>query len=247
MSSSPASELARMVGEARRVAVLTGAGVSTASGIPDFRSANGFYSDERNANAFDIGEFARDPRFYYRFAREFYGLVERARPNAVHRVLAEWEQSGRWIRIATQNIDDLHQRAGSRHVFPVHGTMESSSCRSCGGRVETASLKAGIMEGRVPCCVCGGVFKPDITFFGELLPQEAWDKSVQAMSQADLVLVLGTSLVVFPAASLPGYRPDGAWLAVVNRDPTPMDGEADLVSHDDLPLFMEQVVRHLAG
>jgi len=247
MNSSPAGELARMVGESRRVAVLTGAGVSTASGIPDFRSANGFYSDDRNVNAFDIREFQRDPRFYYRFAREFYDLVERAQPNAVHRALADWERSGRWVRIATQNIDDLHQRAGSRHVFPVHGTMESSSCRSCGSRVDTASLKAKIMEGQVPRCGCGGVFKPDVTFFGELLPEDAWEQSVRAMSEADLVLVLGTSLVVFPAASLPGHRPDGAKLAVVNRDSTPLDGEADLVSHDDLPSFMEQVVRHLAG
>lgn len=241
MSLAQARQLAQMVREARRVAVLTGAGVSTASGIPDFRSANGFYSDERNANAFDIDEFNRDPRFYYRFAREFYDVVAKAQPNVVHRALAAWEEAGRWVRISTQNIDDLHQRAGSRHVYPVHGTVESSTCQDCARRVKTVSLEETIRAGQVPLCACGGVFKPDITFFGEMLPEDAWDKSVQAMSQADLVLVLGTSLVVFPAASLPGYRPDGARLVIVNRDPTPEDAEADLVCRDDLSPLLEQV------
>lgn len=246
MSSPQARQLAQMVREARRIAVLTGAGVSTASGIPDFRSADGFYSDERNANAFDINEFRRDPRFYYRFAREFYEVVAKAQPNVVHRTLASWEKVGQWVRIATQNIDDLHQRAGSLHVYPVHGTVETSTCQGCAKQVKTATLRETIVGGRVPLCECGGVFKPDVTFFGEMLPEDAWEKSVHAMSQADLVLAMGTSLVVFPAASLPGYRPDSARLVIINRDPTPEDDAADLVCREDLSAFLGQVNQCLA-
>jgi NAD-dependent deacetylase len=227
-------EIARRVREARRLAVLTGAGLSTPSGIPDFRSAGGFYADGRNAGVFDIREFGRRPEHFYRFAREFYPMLTRAQPNAAHRALARWEGGAREVRIATQNIDDLHQRAGSSRVYPVHGTVETSTCVSCLTSCATKTLVPVVMAGRVPRCACGGIFKPDITFFGEMLPEAAWDQSIEAMNKADLVLVLGTSLAVFPAAALPGYRNPRAGLILVNRDATPLDGEADVIIHDDL-------------
>ena len=230
---------------ARRIAVLTGAGISTPSGIPDFRSADGIYSDERTANVFDIGEFRRRPELFYRFAREFYPLLERAQPNAAHRALAEWEHGGKEVHIATQNIDDLHQRAGSTRVYPVHGTVETSTCMDCGQTRQTHHLVSQVMAGDIPRCECGGVFKPDITFFGEMLPEIAWDRAVAAMRQADLILVIGTSLAVYPAASLPDYRKNQAELILVNRDPTPLDAEAHIVLRGDLAALLDEVARFL--
>ncbi len=223
-------QLSKWVRGANLIAVLTGAGISTASGIPDFRSASGIYSDERNVNVFDLDAFNRDPSIYYNFARAFYPQVRDAQPNAAHRALAAWGNAV----VITQNVDDYHQRAGSDPVYTVHGNHIYSTCRSCGRQVETAALYPVIEAGEIPHCACGGVYKPNITFFGEMLPEYDWQESVKAMSKADLVLVLGTSLQVYPAAGLPGYRPWNARLAIINRDPTPLDSEAQLVIHGDI-------------
>ncbi len=231
---------ADLVSSSGIIAVLTGAGISTASGIPDFRSADGIYS-RRSANVFDIGEFHRNPSGFYDFAREFYPMVKKAAPNEAHRALAKWEKQGKDIRIATQNIDDLHQRAGSSRVYPVHGTVLTSTCPGCGRTCLTAELEPKVMAGHLPTCACGGVFKPDIVFFGEMLPESAWNHSVQAMAEADLVLILGTSLAVYPAAALPDSRRTDARVVVVNRDPTPLDRFADLVFHDDLTTVFERL------
>ena len=216
---------------------LTGAGISTGSGIPDFRSASGIYSNDRNINVFDLDAFHRDPSIFYTFAREFYPQVRNAQPNAAHRALAAMNN----LTVVTQNVDDYHQRAGSAPVYTVHGNHIHSTCLSCGGQIETEILFPIIGNGDIPHCVCGGIYKPNITFFGEMLPDYDWMESVWAMSEADLVLVLGTSLAVYPAASLPGYRPWNARLVIINRDPTPLDGEAQLVIHDDLCDVMESV------
>jgi len=239
--NSGIKEFADCIRQSRRLAVLTGAGMSTASGIPDFRSVDGFYSDQRNANVFEIDAFERDPSFYYAFARRFYPLVIQAQPNPAHRILADWEQRGCDVEIATQNIDDLHQRAGSKKVYPIHGAMETSSCRRCGHRCKTRLLETQIMDGKIPRCTCSGVYKPDITFFGEALPEDAWMTSVAAMKQAELVLVLGTSLVVYPAASLPLHRNPTAKMVIVNRDETPMDDEADWVFRQDISEVLSSV------
>ena len=216
------------------VAVLTGAGISTASGIPDFRSAAGLYSDERNVNVFDLSAFRCDPSIFYNFALRFYPQIRAARPNAAHAALAEWQRLGMDVTVITQNVDDYHQRAGSDPVYTVHGNYIHSTCQSCGARTKTETLLPVIERGDIPHCICGGAYKPDITFFGEMLPEADWDASVNAIGRADLVLVLGTSLTVFPVAGLPAYRSAGAELVVINRDPTSLDGEANLVIHDDL-------------
>lgn len=230
-------QLSEWIKEAHSIAVLTGAGISTASGIPDFRSASGIYSDERNVNVFDLNAFNRDPSIFYTFAREFYPRVRDAEPNAAHKALAAFENA----TVITQNVDDYHQRAGSDPVYTVHGNHIRSTCQACRGQVETEELFPIIGNGDIPHCVCGGVYKPNITFFGEMLPEYEWQKSVKAMSEADLVMVLGTSLTVYPAASLPGYRPWNARLVIINRDPTPMDREAQLVIHDDLCEVMGEI------
>jgi len=236
-----ASQLADLVSSAQSIAVLTGAGISTASGIPDFRSASGIYSDDSNVNVFDLDAFNRDPSVFYNFARAFYPKVRGAQPNTAHHVLVEWQRRGKDVAVITQNVDDYHQRAGSAPVYTVHGNYIHSTCQKCSENVETETLLSVIGNGGIPRCTCGGVFKPDITFFGEMLPEYDWNASVRAISDADLVLVLGTSLVVYPAAGLPGYRSPGAKLAIVNHDATPLDAAADLVIHADLCSVMEEV------
>lgn len=239
--------VAEWLGNARHVAVLSGAGISTESGIPDFRSATGLYSDERNVNVFDLGAFLKDPRPFYRFAREFYPRVMQAQPNLAHRLLARWEhERGFDIRIATQNVDDFHQRAGSSNVYPVHGDFRHSTCMSCGARSATDRWVPTVMRGDVPRCECGGVIKPDITFFGELLPEEAWRSSVEAMRQADLVFILGTSLQVYPAAGLPDYAPPSARIVIVNNEATARDDLADILLYGSISEILSVIDDFLA-
>lgn len=232
--NSAVEQLAEWVGAAERIVALTGAGISTGSGIPDFRSASGIYSDVGNVNVFDLEAFNRDPSIFYRFARRFYPQVRDAEPNAAHRALAEWQCRGREVVVVTQNVDDYHQRAGSAPIYTVHGNYTRSTCQQCGSRIETETLYPIIDAGGIPHCPCGGIYKPDITFFGEMLPEDDWNAAVDAVCRCDLLLVLGTSLTVYPAAALPGYRPWNAGMIIVNRDPTPLDADAQLVIHDDL-------------
>lgn len=234
MASSIQRRFADLLAGSQRIAVLTGAGISTSSGIPDFRSSAGLYARPDLTGIFDLEAFRRDPAGFYLFAQTFYPLVKEAQPNLAHRVLADWERTGKNVQIATQNIDDLHQRAGSKRVHAVHGDLRTSTCIDCGHSCETHTLEPDVQTGVVPRCSCGGVFKPDIVFFGEMLPESVWQAAEEAMRRADLVLVLGSSLAVHPASGLPWLRPRTAKLVVVNRDPTPLDDEADVVLHDDL-------------
>jgi len=210
----------------------TGAGVSTFSGLRDFRGKNGLYKDFDAHKIFDLGLFRTDPSFYYRHTRDFiYGLGDKA-PGPVHTQLAQWESAG-WLQaVITQNVDYLHQRAGSRRVVEVHGSPAVHRCLSCGAVVsfeEIRDLLAG-MGGSgdgVPRCGCGGVFKPDITFFGEALPPKAWTEAEALVRKADLILVLGTSLTVYPAAGLPELCVgSGGRMVLVNDQPTPLDSLA---------------------
>lgn len=238
-------QLANLITDAQSIAVLTGAGISTASGIPDFRSASGLYANGNNRNVFDLPYFIRNPAYFYTFARTFYPQVRDAQPNSAHRALADWQRRGKEVTVITQNVDDYHQRAGSDPVYTVHGNFIHSTCLRCRNQILTETLFPEISRGEVPHCGCGGVFKPDITFFGEMLPEQDWDASVAAIGRADLVLVLGTSLSVYPAAGLPGYRSPRSKLAVINQDPTSLDHEADLVIHDDLCEVMAGVADDL--
>ncbi len=232
--------LADAIRAAKSIAVLTGAGISTGSGIPDFRSASGIYSDTKNVNVFDLSAFKRDPSIYYNFAKTFYPQVRDAKPNSAHQILAKWQNEGKQICVITQNVDDYHQRAGSAPVYTVHGNYIQSTCQKCGATTETEDLFEIIERGEIPHCICGGVYKPDITFFGEMLPEYDWSMSVKKINEADLVLVIGTSLSVYPAASLPEYRAPTAKLAIINRDSTHLDNEAEFVINDEICAVLEQ-------
>ena len=224
--------LQTLLDKAHRVVFLTGAGISTESGVPDFRSTSGIYSRGTGSNVFDINEFYRDPRIYYRFAQEFCDIMTRAQPNAAHLAIADLgRQPGKQVTVVTQNIDDLHQRAGSDPVWCVHGNLEWSSCLSCRQRVRTAELIDTIRQGEVPRHNCGGVFKPEVTFFGEMLPQLDFLEAQRAIGQGDLLIVVGSSLVVYPAAGLPFVRRKACSYVIINRDPTDQDHSANLVIH----------------
>jgi len=223
-------EFEKYLDQSRRIVFLSGAGISTESGIPDFRSADGLYSNPKNINIFDISAFLADPKPFYQFSAKFLEVMENALPNPAHLSIARLQET-HLVTVVTQNIDDLHQRAGSRTVWCVHGNLEFSRCVKCGHRLATRELHPIIRKGEIPYHSCGGVYKPEVTFFGEGLPQTDWLSSQQAIEEADLLCVVGSSLVVYPAASLPGYRSRNCRLVIVNREPTPLDPEADLVIH----------------
>lgn len=225
----------------RSTAVLTGAGVSTLSGIPDFRGPQGLYKQKDAERIFDIDWFDRDPSIYYRGCRELVYGLSKYQPSEVHIALKHLEDLGLLSGIATQNIDMLHQRAGSSHVYEVHGSPMQHHCRDCGRAAsfdEVCAMLAGHEPGFVARCpVCGGAYKPDITFFGEALPEEAFRKAQELALNAEVMLVLGTSLTVFPAAGLPRLALQrGAKLFIVNAAPTTLD-EYATACYSDLREF----------
>lgn len=224
-----------LISTAGRVAVFTGAGVSTLCGIPDFRSPGGIYSRVDPDRIFAIDEFRRDPSYFYTEAREFiYGMGDKE-PGPVHRVCAELERRGLCTGIITQNIDMLHQKAGARRVIELHGSPASHTCPGCGSRTGFAEIAAVVRQREVPRCpVCGGVPKPDITFFGEMLPPGALEGALALAAASDLLLVLGSSLLVHPAAGVPvATLQAGGRIAIVNRESTPLDRHA-VFRGDDL-------------
>lgn len=229
--------LITLLQKSRRCVVLTGAGISTLSGIPDFRGKNGFYkrTDIDTEKIFNIEYFRKDPAYYYTHARDFiYNLADKT-PNIVHTELARLEKIGVVQAILTQNIDLLHQKAGSQRVLELHGSPSLHHCLQCGAQYSFEQIVQILESGAIPSCEhCGGIVKPDIIFFGEALNLDILEESEELAQKADLILVLGSSLTVYPAASLPGFAlHNGGKLALVNADPTPLDQVA-LWKHTDL-------------
>lgn len=236
MHDSPA-ELVRLVREARHCVALTGAGISTLSGIPDFRGPQGLYhrTDIDAEKLFDLRYFMRDPSYYYRHSKDFLYNLDEKKPNLVHTVLADMEQKGLLRAVITQNIDLLHQKAGSRRVLELHGSPLHHRCLTCGCQSSFEDIVRTVRNGETPHCEsCGGIIKPDIVFFGEALPADVLEEAQKEASQADLMLVLGSSLTVYPAAGLPQIAVRcGGKVAVVNASPTYLD-EAAVWRGDDL-------------
>lgn len=219
---------------ARRISFLTGAGISTDSGIPDFRSSTGIYQTT-SEELFSIDSFRENPNVFYRAFASFYSVIASAKPNSGHLAIAELERRcGKKVDVVTQNIDALHSVAGSSSVAEIHGTLRTASCLDCEKTYESDYFAADMREGRVPCCECGGVLKPDVTFFGEELPARAFIKAQQAMWETKLLIVAGTSLQVYPAAGLPRYCDAGAPYVVINRTPTLLDYQSSLVFHESI-------------
>ena len=236
-------KLEELLAQPRRVAAFTGAGISTLCGIPDFRGPKGLYAKPDAERLFDIDWFRRDPSLYYKGCAELVYGLERYRPGPVHEALVRLERADRLAGIITQNIDMLHQKAGSSCVYEVHGSPILHHCFDCGDEKGFDEILAMLKNESVPRCPrCGGVYKPDITFFGEALPEAAWEGAERLAREVDTMLVLGSSLTVHPAAMLPQMAlRAGAKLVIVNAQPTPLDRYAAL-HLEDLSVFAKWVV-----
>ena len=224
--------LKRWVEESSKIVFFGGAGVSTESGIPDFRSVDGLYSQKFDHPPETIlsGSFFRAyPKEFFRFYREKMLPLD-AQPNVTHRVLARWEEEGKLSAVVTQNIDGLHQKAGSKKVYELHGSVLRNFCTRCGKFYPAESIRDSV---GVPKCDCGGTVKPDVVLYEESLDGDTMEKSIVSIMEADLLIVAGTSLTVYPAAGLIRYY-RGKRLVLINRDPTPYDEQADLVFHESL-------------
>ncbi len=210
--------------------VLSGAGISTESGIPDFRSPSGIWAQYDPMEYATISAFRRDPVKVWEFYALRFEMLARAEPNEGHRALARLEDRGFVHAVVTQNIDGLHERAGSRDVVEVHGSIRTAGCPACGTRVPFADAVAALQTAPAPPCpACGKVLKPDVVMFGELLPEQAIDRAFELARRARLFLVVGSSLEVYPVAGLPEEAlAGGAALAIVNRGPTAYDAQAEL-------------------
>lgn len=231
--------LKQWIGESSRIVFFGGAGVSTESGIPDFRSVDGLYSQHFEYPPETIishSFYLRDPSYFFRFYREKM-LPLGFEPNITHKKLAQWEQEGKLAAIVTQNIDGLHQKAGSKTVYELHGSVLRNYCTKC-RRFYSAEFIRDSKD--IPRCSCGGIIKPDVVLYEEGLDQDVLEKSIMAIRDADLLMVAGTSLTVYPAAGLLRYY-RGNRLVLINRDETPYDSEADLVIHDRLGNVFSQL------
>ena len=224
-------KLQQFVDESNRIVFFGGAGVSTESGIPDFRSVDGLYNQKYDyppEQMLSHTFFERHPEEFFRFYRDKLLPLD-AKPNAAHKKLKEWEDAGKLLAVVTQNIDGLHQAAGCKKVYELHGSVHRNYCLSCGKFYPPEAIRDS--KEIVPRCSCGGRIKPDVVLYEEGLDNDVVNGAVNAIAKADLLIIAGTSLTVYPAAGFIRYF-RGKHLVLINRDPTPMDSSCDLVLHE---------------
>jgi len=216
--------------ESKRIVALSGAGISTEAGIPDFRGPGGIWEDPGVLEQLSVAGFDRDPEGFYRTSMKLFSTINIAQPTFAHRLLARLEELGKLRAVITQNIDGLHHAAGSRTVYELHGTYRTGHCPRCGAGFEMKPIYGQIESGQLKfpsCPECSVAVKPDIVLFEELLPVDAWNGALEAAEDCDLMLVFGSSLVVYPAAELPMIAlGSGARLVIVNLEPTSYDSMA---------------------
>lgn len=241
---------AKDIVDSRKTIALTGAGISVESGIPDFRSAGGLWSKYDPEEYAHISAFRSNPEKVWHMLKEMMELVLGAEPNPAHIALAELEKMGLLSSVITQNVDGLHQRGGSKEVIEFHGSNRWLVCIECGDRREAASLSFDVIPPR--CLHCSSILKPDVVFFGEPIPWEAQTRSFEEAATCDLVLVIGTSAVVYPAAGIPtSAKQSGAKVVEINMEPTPLTGYiSDYLIQGSagaiLPKIVEEIRRHVA-
>jgi len=229
--SSELECLAELLGRARSAVALTGAGVSVPSGIPDFRTPEtGLWAKVDPMEVAHIDVFEHEPERFWSYYRPRFEVLGDKQPNRAHEVLAELERRGLIEGLITQNIDRLHRAAGSKNVVEVHGSIETSSCRTCAASFELEEMDGLFDErGVAVCSVCRGAVKPDVVLFGELLPESAMARASELAERADLILCVGSSLAVYPVAGLPQVTLDrGGRLAIITKGATPYDADAEL-------------------
>ena len=239
-----------LIREAERILVFSGAGLSTESGIPDFRSPGGLWS-KYDPSEFYFDRFLSDERAratYWKMSTESYQIMKDARPNRAHLAIKTVEDMGTLLAVVTQNIDRLHHKAGNSpdKIIEIHGTAFSVSCLSCGKTYDRNDIEDRIRSGvEAPYCDdCSGVLKPDTISFGQAMPEDKMAKSLTLARESDLCMALGSSLVVYPAASVPSVAVEsGAKLMIINRDETPLDPQADVVVHGSLSEVLGDMVQ----
>lgn len=238
-------QAAELIYRSRHMVAFTGAGHSTASGIPDFRSpGSGLWEKDNPMLVASIWAFRLNPKTFYNWIRPMVETLLTALPNPAHKALATLEEMGYLKVIITQNIDNLHQRAGSRRVLELHGHLREATCVRCYKEVPIdAGIVQAVLDGKVPHCECGGVLKPNVILFGEQLPVRVFNQAMEEARRCDLMLVAGSSLEVAPAADIPFLAVDsGAKAIVVNLTPTPFDSYAQVVIHDDVAQVLPRIV-----
>jgi NAD-dependent deacetylase len=245
-ASAGARRLAELIGESDSVVALTGAGISVPSGIPDIRTpGTGLWENVDPMKVAHIDAFLSDPVEFWRFYGQRFQTLEDKRPNGAHAALAKLEQAGLLDAVITQNIDRLHAKAGTRELIEVHGTIDHSSCLSCGARYPLADVRARQLADAdgVPRCDCGLPLKPDVVLFGELLPARALRRAEQLAAGADLMRCVGSSLEVYPVAELPATTLlGGGRVAIVTRGATPFDARAAVRCDGDVVAELEAVL-----
>ena len=227
-------ELQEIIDKSKNIVFFGGAGVSTASGINDFRGKNGLYKQKKNLNPeylLSIRCFKNEPQKFYKFYKDNMNCMDK-KPNTIHNYLTKLEKEKKLKAIITQNIDGLHQKAGSKNVLEIHGTIHKNNCLKCKKEYGAEYVFNNNYDNYIPTCKCGGIIKPDIVLFGEFLPK-AYDKAKKYIQKADTLIVAGTSLVVEPASSLIKLF-EGKNLIIINNTKTQYDGFATLVINDDL-------------
>ncbi len=238
-----------LIREAKNIVAFSGAGISTEAGIPDFRSKGGIWEDAALMELMTAPGFRRDPAGFYRASMQLMPNIHRAQPTAAHNLLALLEAQGKLKAVITQNIDGLHQAAGSQVVHEIHGSFRTGHCLQCRAGFVMRSFYEQLERGEISmpqCLKCQSPIKPDVVLFGDLLPFDVWNRSEVAVKQCDLMLALGSSLVVYPAAELPQTAlANGAKLVIVNREETDYDDLADAVVRGELGDFASQALMRI--
>ncbi|MGC1122054.1 MAG: NAD-dependent deacylase [Candidatus Methanofastidiosia archaeon] len=261
MGTSSLQDLTTAINRSSRIASLTGAGISVASGIPDFRSEGGLWTRYDPSLYASYLRFMDDPSYFWEMHIEVMHLIDKAQPNPAHRALADLEELGILQGVITQNIDGLHQSAGCTTVYELHGTNRTCSCIACGKKYPTKEIADRIFSfqkedlirkmrkgDEIPTCKCGGWIKPDVILFGEKMPHETVRAAEELASSCELLLVVGTSLQVQPAASLPfTTKHMGGLIAIINREPTPLDRVADHVFLGKAEEILPELVKMLTS
>jgi NAD-dependent deacetylase len=237
-------ELKKLIEKVEKIVAFSGAGISSESGISTFRGAGGLWSKYDPSIYANIDIFLQDSTYYWNFFKdERYPVLKKAKPNTAHHAVAELEKRGKIYRVITQNIDGLHQLAGQSYVIELHGNSRKISCMRCSKTFSMEEVYKKLKKELPPLCSCGGNLKPNTVLFGEPLPRRALEEANVAARNCDLFLVLGSSLVVYPAASLPEIaKMAGAKLVIINIDSTPLDPIADIVFHDSVSTVLSKVI-----
>lgn len=238
-------ELVELISKSKRIFVLTGAGISTRSGIPDFRGGTGIYSKYPEI-VFDIDVFHKDPTILYNLMFELAPIVIKAKPNSAHICLKKLEDAGKINIVATQNIDMLHEKAGTKRLVNLHGTLATWRCIKCKKEYTLQEVIPFLEKKEIAKCTCGNVLRPDFVFFKEPLPEDALSKAQEAASTADLIIVIGSSLAVFPAGYIPMYGiTRGTPFVIITQGKSSLDNYATLKIEDDIVLVCERLMKRL--